>query len=67
MIEYESEYENICKPFALGLTLVPGLWKIYEAINICKAFRGEINVVSNKLNNEKLVEHIRNSDTCNRK
>ena len=67
MMEYESEYENICKPFALGLTLVPGLWKIYEAINICKAFRGEINVVSNKVNNEKLVEHIRISDTCSRK
>ena len=55
MIEYESEYENICKPFALGLTLVPGLWRIYEAINICKAFRGEINIISSKLNNEKLL------------
>ena len=67
MIEYESEYENICKPFALGLTLVPGLWKFYEAVNICKAFRGEMNVISNNTNNEKLVKYISSIDTCNRK
>ena len=64
MDEYEADYEDICKPSALGLVLVPGNWNISVATNLCKNFRGEINVITSEENNQKMVDLIKSSDKC---
>ena len=64
MDEYEADYEDICKPSALGLVLVPGNWNISVATNLCKNFRGEINVIKNAKNNAQVKELADKSDIC---
>ena len=64
MEEYETDYENICKPLALGLVMFPGHWNISEATNLCKNVRGEINVIRDANNNEEVRALMKKSDIC---
>ena len=64
MEEYETDYENICKPLALGLVMFPGHWNITQATNLCKNVRGEINVIRDAKNNEEMRSLMNKSDIC---
>ena len=64
MEEYETSYENICKPSALGLIMFPGYWNITQAITLCQNVRGEMNVIKDKKNNMEIVELAKKSQIC---
>ena len=64
MEEYETDYETICKPLALGLVMFPGHWNITQATNLCKNVRGEINVIRDAKNNEEMLSLMNKSDIC---
>ena len=64
MEEYDTEYTNICEPKTVGLILMPGAWTVHESINICKVLRGEINVISDQTNQEKLMQLMNATNTC---
>ena len=64
MEEYETDYENICKPLALGLVMFPGHWNITQAITICKNVKGEMNVIKDADNNAQMKEMVEKSDIC---
>ena len=62
MEELDINYSDICKPEALGLQLIPGHWNITVALKLCKNFRGEINVITDK-NNQEMVTNLVNRST----
>ena len=63
MVEYEASYDQICNQ-ELGLVMIPGHWNITQAITLCKTVRGEINVIKDPKNNEKVRELGNNSTFC---
>ena len=64
MEKYETTYENICKPSALGLVLFPGYWNITQGITLCKQVRGKMNVIKDANNSAQMIELVKNSDIC---
>ena len=64
MTTYNIEYEKICKPLEIGLILIPGFWSVYDSSRICKNLRGNMNVISNKENNDEIAEMMKNSEMC---
>ena len=64
MVNYNTDYQKICKPSELGLVLVPGFWTVYEGSEICKNLRGNMNVISNKKNNDEIADLMKNSEMC---
>ena len=66
MEEYETEYKDICKPSALGLVLIPGEWNVTIAKNLCKNFRGNMNVITDAKNNEDMINLMKKSELCSR-
>ena len=64
MDTYNIEYEKICKPLELGLLLIPGSWSIYDARQMCKHLRGNMNVVLNEKDNDKITELMEKSEIC---
>ena len=64
MYEYETEHATICKSSEIGLILIQGKWNIYDAINQCRKLKGKINVISDKENNDDLVEILNNTKAC---
>ena len=64
MEAYETNYTNICKPSAIGLSLIPGNWNMHRAKNLCKILRGEINVISSDTNNDEILNMMIGSSTC---
>ena len=64
MKNYSTKYPEICNPPVLGLVFFPGLMNNSRAVNLCKKFKGEINVVSDEKNKNDLVNFINNSTKC---
>ena len=56
MTTYNIDYEKICKPLEIGLILIPGFWSVYDSSRICKNLRGNMNVISNKKNNDEIAD-----------
>ena len=65
MEEYETSYDSVCKPSALGLVMFPGHWNITQAITLCQNVRGEMNVIKDANNNIEIIELAKKSDICN--
>ena len=63
MDHYEASYSDICDPPVLGLVLIPGSWNISYARTLCKNIGGDINVVKDKANNDKLAKFAM-EDSC---
>ena len=64
MEEYNTDYKDICEPKTVGLILMPGPWTLHESIKICKILRGEMNVISDHINQQKLIQLINATNTC---
>ncbi len=59
MEELDIIYADICKPEALGLQLIPGYWNITVARKLCNNLKGEINLITDK-NNQEIVLKLMN-------
>ena len=64
MEEYNTDYKDICEPKTVGLILMPGQWTLHESIKICNILRGEMNVISDHINQQKLIQLINATSTC---
>ena len=65
MEEYEASYNQICNQ-EQSLVMIPGNWNITQTITLCKNVRGEINVIKDPKNNEKVRELGNKSIVCRR-
>ena len=64
MAGFETNFSSVCQSHALGIVLVPGNWNITAAQNLCMAFRGQINVISTKENNDQIHTLMASSQKC---
>ena len=62
MNNYSSSYSNICRKNEL--IKIPGLWDFKSGIAMCNVLRGQINVITDYLNQE-LVLSLMNETNCN--
>ena len=63
MEEYEANYDQICNQ-EQSLVMIPGNWNITQTNTLCKNVRGEINVIKDLKNNEKVRELGNKSNIC---
>ena len=64
MVSYNEDNKKICGPLQLGVVLVPELKTIYDSRQICNNLGGKINVISNKKNNDEVIELMKTSQVC---
>ena len=64
MVEYDfGDVTKLCKRQDFELVRMPNLWSQSRAINVCRRFKGSLNVISNEYEQEQILS-LMDENTC---
>ena len=64
MVEYDFvDVTKLCKRQDFELVRMPNLWSQSRAINVCRRFKGSLNVISNEYEQEQILS-LMDENTC---
>ena len=64
MVEYElNDVTKLCKRQDFELVRMPNLWSQRRAINVCRRFKGSLNVIRNEDEQDQILS-LMDENTC---
>ena len=64
---YNTSYLEVCLNYEPNEFLkLPGKWKLESGMNVCMQFKGQVNTITNKDNENQIISFINKDENCKR-